>query len=340
MDFLIRPIKKSDLDAVFQLAKETGPGMTSLPADKALLAKKIQESENAFKIDPLGPGSESYRLVMEVNSEIVGIAGIRAKIGGFEPFYSYETKYARHSSPSLKVDKEIPYLELSQEYNGPTIIGSLFLSPKTRGHGLGAYLSYSRFMFMADHPERFSNEVIAEMRGVINENGKSPFWEATVRHFFNIAYDEADYLSSKDKGFIADLMPKYPIYIPLLRDEAIEVIGEVHKHTKPALKYLMEEGFKKDTHVDIFDAGPRVICETKNIRTIKESKKVKISSLLKNKSEIAALSKVLISNSKIDFKLSTAEIEIHGEEISLLESDLNKLGVNIGDYVRIRESIK
>lgn len=339
MDFLIRPIEKSDLDAIFELAKQTGPGMTSLPADKVLLSKKIQESENAFKIEPLSPGSESYRLVMEVDSEIVGIAGIRAKTGGFEPFYSYEMKHARHSSPSLKVDKEIPYLELSQEYDGPTIIGSLFLSPKMRGHGLGGFLSYSRFMFMADHPERFTAEVIAEMRGVINEDGKSPFWEATVRHFFNIEYDEADYLSAKDKGFIGDLMPKYPIYIPLLRDEAIEVIGEVHKHTKPALKYLMDEGFKRDAHVDIFDAGPRIIAKTSEIKTIKESESKQITAVMDTK-DIDNCSDYIISNSRIDFRLSKAKVLFcENNQIALQQKDMYKLGVKLGDYVRIRKSI-
>lgn len=339
MDFLIRPVEKSDLDAIYELAKQTGPGMTSLPADKALLLKKIQESENAFKIEPLSPGSESYKLVMEVDSEIVGIAGIKAKAGGFEPFYSYETKQARHSSASLKVDKEISYLELSQEYDGPTIIGSLFLSPKMRGYGLGCYLSYSRFMFIADHPERFTDKVIAEMRGVINEDGKSPFWEATVRHFFNIEYDEADYLSAKDKGFIAELMPKYPIYIPLLRDEAIEVIGEVHRHTKAALKYLLDEGFKKDAYVDIFDAGPRVIAKTSEIKTIKESESKQITTVMDTKDQDDCTD-YIISNSRIDFRLIKAKVLFYdNNQISLEQKDMYKLGVKLGDYVRICKSI-
>ena len=38
------------------------------------------------------------------------------------------------------------------------------------------------------------------------------------------------------KGFIADLMPKLPIYVNLLSKEAQAVIGEVHDNTRPALK--------------------------------------------------------------------------------------------------------
>ncbi|MCH2226139.1 MAG: arginine N-succinyltransferase [Candidatus Caenarcaniphilales bacterium] len=339
MSFLIRPIQEKDLDAVFELAKQTGPGMTSLPADKVLLSKKIQESLNGFKIEPLSPGSESYRLIMEYDSEIVGIAGIRAKVGGFEPFYSYEMKQARHESISLKVDKQIPYLELAQEYNGPTIIGSLFLSPTVRGKGLGKYLSRSRFMFMADQMHRFADQVIAEMRGVINTDGKSPFWEGTIRHFFNIEYDQADYLSAKDKGFIAELMPRYPIYIPLLRDEAINVIGEVHPETKAALKFLEDEGFSKDNHVDIFDAGPRVIVDTQEIETIKNSLLVKVKEILEEENNFTDCDEYLISNSKLDIRISKGKVKLSNNNQASISSKLAKqLGVKSNETIRVHKS--
>ena len=44
MSFIIRPVTMEDLEAVLDLAAQTGPGMTSLPADRNLLSEKIQDS--------------------------------------------------------------------------------------------------------------------------------------------------------------------------------------------------------------------------------------------------------------------------------------------------------
>ncbi|MBT6842865.1 MAG: arginine N-succinyltransferase [Candidatus Melainabacteria bacterium] len=318
--FLIRPIQETDLDAVFNLASQTGPGMTSLPADKAILEAKIQESINSFKINPTKPGNESYRFVMELDDKIVGIAAIRARVGGFDPSYSYEICKARHQSEALGVDKEVEYLKLSKEHKGASIISSLFVSPDYRSMGLGQYLSQARFLFIADFPERFTETITAEMRGVIDEAGRSPFWEGTVRHFFDMGFEKADYLSTKDKGFIADLMPQYPIYIPLLRDSVIEVIGKVHDKTKPAMKFLEAQGFARDGHVDIFDAGPRVAVKTNEIKTIKKSQ----AATLEIGMDIGA---ALVSNSKLDFRVKL----VSG---AMTKEDTDSLNLSQGEEFR------
>jgi arginine N-succinyltransferase len=307
---LIRPVCETDLEGIYALALETGPGMTSLPADKAMLETKILESINSFKITPTKPGNEAYRFVMELAGKIIGIAAIRARVGGFDPSYSYEICLARHSSESLKVDKEVPYLKLVKDHKGPSIISSLFVLPDYRSKGLGKYLSAARFLFMADFPKRFTETVIAEMRGVIDEGGRSPFWEGTVRHFFDMDFAKADYLSTKDKGFIADLMPQYPIYIPLLRDKVIQSIAQVHEKTKPALQFLESQGFKKDGHVDIFDAGPRVQAKVADIKTIRESKLAKLGDQINAQ---------LVSNCKLDFRVVPISGSIGQDEANLLE---------------------
>ena len=252
--FFVRPIKEEDLNEVYELAKKTGPGMTSLPTDKKLLEAKIQDSINSFQITPTQPRNEAYRFVLANTNDqkIYGISAIRARIGGFEPFYSYQIKTALHESKELNVKKEVEYLELKEDFDGPSIISSLFLDPELRGQKLGGLISAARFFYIADNPTRFTDSVIAEMRGYINKENKSPFWEGTVKNFFDMEFNKADNLSAKDKVFIAELMPKYPIYIPLLAKDVVEAIAKVHDDTKPALEYLKKQGFKYDRHVDIF----------------------------------------------------------------------------------------
>jgi arginine N-succinyltransferase len=71
------------------------------------------------------------------------------------------------------------------------------------------------------------------------------------------------------KGFIADLMPDHPLYVPLLPAAAQEVIGQVHTNTEPALRLLLSEGFARTNEVDIFDAGPLLRAATREIRTVR-----------------------------------------------------------------------
>jgi len=331
-NFIIRPVKLEDLDSVYELAAKTGPGMTSLPADIKLLTKKIQDSINGFLVEATEPGNESYCLVLELENKIIGIAAISARIGGDEPFYSYEIKRARHVSEKLGVDKEVEYLELKKDYDGPSLIGSLFIDPDYRAQGFGKVLSRARFFLMANFPSRFKDSVVAEMRGVIDKDGQSPFWNGTVRNFFDMDFTRADFLSITDKGFIADLMPHYPLYIPLLKDSTQAVIAKVHEKTKPAFNFLLEEGFRLDGHVDIFDAGPRIQAKSSEIKTIKESV---FAPVLDIKSEILDSEKLaLVSNSTIDFRFAQAMIIVNNGGVIIDAKTSELLMLERGDTLR------
>ncbi|MNZ65874.1 Arginine N-succinyltransferase subunit beta [compost metagenome] len=105
-----------------------------------------------------------------------------------------------------------------------------------------------------------------------DEEGRSPFWESLGRHFFKMEFSQADYLTGVgNKAFIAELMPKFPLYTCFLSEEARAVIGRVHPNTEPALAMLKAEGFSYQGYVDIFDAGPAIEAPTDKIRAIADS---------------------------------------------------------------------
>jgi arginine N-succinyltransferase len=272
---MIRPIAIEDLPALEALSHAAGFGLTSLPKDAKLLKRRIKASLRGFEnlLDEDPPRGETYLFVLEDTDakKIVGTSGIVSKVGGFEPFYGYRLETSLHASVQLNVHKHIRTLHLMEEHDGPCEVGSLFLSPAYRHGGNGRLLSLSRFLFMADHLEYFDPIVISELRGISDDAGKSPFWDAVGHHFFNIDFPSADYLSMVNKKFIADLMPEHPIYIPLLPYSAQAVIGKVQPETEPALAMLRAEGFELTDMVDIFDAGPVVRCEVKRIRVVRES---------------------------------------------------------------------
>jgi arginine N-succinyltransferase len=333
--YVIRPITLDDLPQLMQLCTLTGFGLTTLPCDEKLLRRRIKESLRGFEklTDDDPPIGETYLFVMEEtqSKQVCGTCGIVSKVGGFEPFYAYQIETSIHQSAVLNVRKEIKTLHLLQTHSGPCEIGSLFLSPNHRGGGNGRLLSLARFVFMANNPDYFDPVVIAEMRGVVDSTGHSPFWEAVGRHFFDVDFPKADYLSMVNKRFIAELMPKYPIYIPLLPKEAQAVIGEVHPDTRPALRILQDEGFTTTERVDIFEAGPVVQCGLKDIRALRESKRAAVAKLTAGPIQSETF---VVTNTGVHFRAALGNVSEDGAGLTIQRDLAAALHVSEGDAVR------
>jgi len=329
---VLRPIRESDLPRLVALAKSTGGGLTTLPPDEEFLAERIDTSLRAFSPRVKKAGGESYLFALEDTdtAEVVGVSGIASRVGGFDPWYSYEIRAERFTHKPLKVDKDIAVLHLKSDHRGPSEICSLFLRLDRRRGGAGRLLSLGRFLFVGAFPKRFTEEIIAEMRGYIDQTGKSPFWEAVGRHFFEFDYYAADVLSGLgEKQFIADLMPRHPIYIPLLAPEVQAVIGRVHHDTEAALALLLREGFARTNEVDIFDAGPLIRAQTADIRTVKQARTARIRSAAAPATSGVEL---LLSNGALDFRACVGDVTEHDDgSVSLSRDYAAALNVEAGD---------
>ncbi|TBR42844.1 arginine N-succinyltransferase [Marinomonas agarivorans] len=272
---VIRPIQKNELETLYTLAEKTGVGFTSLTPDRAILQNKIDQSVASFKKEVNQPRDESYLFVLEdtTTGQIVGTSGLLGTVGLDEPFYSYHLGNIVHSSRELGVHNIMPTLILNNDYTGFSELCSLFLEENYRHSKNGQLLSKARFLFLAQFPQRFTDKIFAEMRGVCDEKGRSPLWESLGRHFFSLDFAKADELTSLgSKQFIAELMPNNPVYTALLSQEARDVLGQVHHNTAPARRLLEQEGFRYENYVDIFDGGPTIEARVADIRSVRESK--------------------------------------------------------------------
>ncbi|MEM9101927.1 MAG: arginine N-succinyltransferase [Pseudomonadota bacterium] len=331
---LIRPVQKNDLTQLIDLAEQAGTGLTTLTRDESKLIKRIESSQDALGREIAQPGPESYLFVLEdtQTQQLVGTSGLIAAVGMEEAFYTYKVGMTVHSSPELGIVNRIDTLYLGNDYTGSTEICTLFLAPNYRKNDNGKLLSKCRFLFMADHSQRFAKTVIAEMRGYSDHLGRSPFWDSLGRHFFSMDFSDADKLSGLGSNqFIAELMPKYPIYTNMLSSEARSVIGQVHSETRPALKMLQAEGFRYRNYVDIFDAGPTIESDIDNIRTLANSCVLPIHKL--DTSQLTQ--KALISNMCLDFKATLTEIGLNEEGCTLSIETAELLEVKTGDSIRI-----
>ncbi|MEM8496162.1 MAG: arginine N-succinyltransferase [Planctomycetota bacterium] len=326
---LVRLAQPQDLDALVGLARQTSYGLTTLTPDADRLSQRLIASASG----------EAPLLVMVEPDQgrIVGTAGLMSRVGDAqraEPFYAYRLERSVHRSKSLNVHHEVDALHLVKDFNGPTEIGTLFLHPDHRGGGNGRVLSLSRFLLIANQPTRFDRQVIAELRGVIDEHGRSPFWDGLGRHFFRVDYPVADDLSARDKRFIAELMPTHPIYVPLLSAEAQRVIGQVHPNTAPARRLLEDEGFHFANMVDIFDAGPCLRCDRAAIRTIRESSVISVLGY-DDSSESTDRIRTLVASANGPFRMTAIATTPSPEGLCLPRDVAEQLEVQPGDDVRV-----
>ena len=333
---IIRPIQHSDYDALYRIAVESGHGFTSLPLNEELLKNRIARAEMSINKDVTEPGDEGYLFVMEdtETGDVVGTSGIEAAVGLDDAFYHYHLGKVVHSSRELNIYNTVETLSLCNDYTGASEICTLYLSDSHRKNNNGRFLSRFRFLFIAEHKERFSDTIIAEMRGVSDNEGRSPFWNWLEEHFFSMDFPTADYLTGiGKKEFIAELMPKYPIYVNLLSKEAQDVIDKVHPQTVPALRLLEAEGFARRGYVDIFDAGPTVESHVNNIRTVNQSKRCQVII-----DEVQSTDNYIICNSKVeDFRATQAPLSLRdtANQVVISQEVAEALMVNAGDWVRI-----
>ncbi len=236
---IVRPVTFADLTALEQLAVVAGGSMSTLPANRDHLSEMIAATQQSLRSEPQHPGGETYHFVLEdtQSHEIIGIAGINSSVGIESPFYSYRIEQVVHASSDLQIHNRIPALHLCQDHTGSSSLCSLFLAPKHRTTDNINLLSRSRMLFMASHRQRFADCTLVELQGIQDDNHKSPFWEAIGRHFFSMDFSQANYLTGiQNKSFIANLMPHYPVYVPLLPESAQAVIGKPRPDISPIVE--------------------------------------------------------------------------------------------------------
>lgn len=329
----IRPVQPDDHADILSLAAIAGVGMSSLPQDAEVLEAKISRSVDSFASTDPGRIERSFLFVLEDPDvkKLVGTTGIVAHVGLSRPFYSYKLSTITQASAGLGIYSLQHVLHMVNDYTGATEIGSLFLLPEYRRDGIGRFLSRCRYLMIAEFAPLFSETLISEIRGVQGADGHSPFYDHLAGHFFQMDFKQADYIyATQGTQFIADLMPRYPIYTNLLAPEAQAVIGVPLEASRPAMQLLQTEGFRYEGYIDLFDAGPTMQAARRDIHTVRISRRAEVRRL-----QAVTSAPQMICNTRLgDFKASTGHLEETEDGVILAPELADAIGVGIGDTVR------
>ncbi|WP_165363593.1 arginine N-succinyltransferase [Sphingobium cupriresistens] len=330
MSFIMRIARADDLQTLYEMAKLTGGGFTNLPPDRTALSAKLERTEKALARQ--GDGIEDELIVMVLENvetgQVRGTCQIFSTVGQSWPFYSYRLGVLTQHSRELGRTFRAQMLSLTTDLEGSVEVGGLFLHPRERAEGLGLLLARSRYLYIRSHRARFGDRVIAELRGVIDEAGGSPFWDGLAGRFFGMNFQEADEFNAVNGNqFIADLMPKTPIYTAMLTDSARAVIGLPHPNGRAAMRMLETEGFDNAGYVDIFDGGPTMVGQIDQLKTIAAARDVILSATHEKGGD-----KMLIATGKLaDYRCTWGFVQEGANgAVSLDAASAARLGLETG----------
>jgi arginine N-succinyltransferase len=280
--FLLREAVPTDAPQILRLSQLLDS--INLPTEETDLAALIEQSALSFRGQATNREEGVYLFVLEdvESHDIVGTAMILAKHGTPDsPHFYLEMAEDQRYSKTLKKMFRHTYLTLRRCIDGPTEVGGLIVDPVHRRHPakIGKQLSFVRFLYLALYPERFEDEVLAEMMPPLTEDKESLFWECYGKRVTGLNFREADKLSMKDKEFIDALFPPIPLYVSMLPLAVQEQIGQVGSDAQGAVHLLEKIGLRFLRHVDPFDAGPFYGAKMKDLAPVQQFRRYRVAAV-------------------------------------------------------------
>ncbi|MES2259808.1 MAG: arginine N-succinyltransferase [Pseudomonadota bacterium] len=280
--YVVRPVETADIAALEKLAAVTMPGVHTLPKTRDKIALAVERSLASFSAQVDIPSEESYLFVLEslADNAIVGTAAIFASAGSNGTYFSFRNDVIQQVSRDLNISHSVHALTLCSELTAYSQLSSFYVDPQLQSRPEAALLSRARLLFAVLAPRRFGDRFFVPLAGVTDAAGDSPFWNALGRKFFKMDFLDAERVigGARNRTLIVELMPHYPVYVPLLPGDAQAVMGQIHPSGELAFNLLTAEGFEADEYIDIFDGGPILQAHKHALRTFTASMQRRVAS--------------------------------------------------------------
>lgn len=273
--YVVRPVEPADVAALESLAAVSMPGVHTLPKTREKIEQAVERSIASFAAHVDIPSEESYMFVMEslADRKIVGTAAIHASAGSNGTYFSFRNDVIQQVSRDLNISHSVHALTLCSELTAYSQLSGFYVDQQVQHRPEAALLSRSRLLFAVQAPQRFGDRFFVPLAGVTDDQGGSPFWDALGRKFFKMDFLDAERVigGARNRTLIVELMPHYPVYVPLLPGDAQAVMGQIHPSGELAFNLLTAEGFEADEYIDIFDGGPILQAHKHSLRTFTSS---------------------------------------------------------------------
>nr|WP_314542007.1 arginine N-succinyltransferase [uncultured Massilia sp.] len=345
--YVVRPVEPADVGALETLLAASTPGVHTLPRTREKIAAFVERSGASFSAHVDIPSEESYLFVLEdlATRTLAGTAAIHASAGSNGTYFAFRNDVIQQVSRDLNISHSVHALTLCSELTSYSQLSGFYIhraagAERAAASREAALLSRARLLYAVLAPHRFGDRFFVPLAGVTDENGQSPFWDALGRKFFKMDFLDAERTigGARNRTLIVELMPHYPVYVPLLPGPAQAAMGQIHPNGQLAFDLLTGEGFEADEYVDIFDGGPILQAHKNGLRSFRGAVVRKVASSEQQppaRGGKPALVDYAIASSERNFRavvLSCPPLDV-GDAISLPPEARAALGVDAGDNV-------
>jgi arginine N-succinyltransferase len=337
--FIVRPVEARDVPTLIELASGLTQGVHTMARTPEAIERAVEQSLRSFASQTDVAGEESYLFVLENSDDnsLTGSAAIAAMAGSKGTFFSFRNDVIQQVSRDLNISHSVHALTLCADLTSYSQLLSFFVRRGHHAHPEAALLSRARLMYAACMPERFSENFFVSLAGHTDAAGRSPFWEALGRKFFQMDFLQAESMvhGARNRNLIVELMPHYPVYVPLLSGDAQASMGQVHQESEMPFQILTREGFAADDFIDIFDGGPILQASKHALHSFKHGLKLPVQSIDQSINPAALATYLVAPVRETEFRvalLQTAPLE-PGQCAPLTEQHRRLLNVTAGDVV-------
>lgn len=269
--YVVRPVDRADIGALEAMAAVSIPGLHTLPRTREAIVAAVERSIASFAAHVDIPSEESYQFVLEDlrSREVVGTAAIHASAGSNGTYFAFRNDVIQQVSRDLNISHSVHALTLCSELTACSHLSGFYIRHRETAGQEAALLSRARLLYAMLAPHRFGDRFFVPLAGVTDATGQSAFWNALGRKFFKMDFLDAERVidGARNRTLIVELMPHYPVYVPLLPEDAQAVLGQIHPSGQLAFKLLTQEGFEADEYIDIFDGGPILQAHKNSLRS-------------------------------------------------------------------------
>lgn len=329
LDYLLRPATLDDLDAIERFSKAATFGIRTLKPDRTHLAERLERSQKAFAGSEPVSGDEIYHFVLEDirAARVVGTSGIVASAAANGRFYCYRNEFSVHGSDELGISNREHTLRLCEDLSGHSLLSSFYIEPEYSATLAPQLLSRGRLLFLRNFPHLFAERIGAENPGLCDDAGNSTVWNALGHRFFKMPFPEAEQRTGgRSKSFIAELMPRSPIYVSLLAEDAQWAMGQLHPDGELPFGILVAEGFDVDSYVDIFDGGPIAEARVAMLKTVVSALDVELRGAV----ELGGEACLVANTERLGFCATLAFGEFVEDALQLAPETIVRLGLTVG----------
>lgn len=206
------------------------------------------------------PGDDEAWLVLERRQGPVGCLRLRRAIGLSQPRPWYHVGCTVHAAPDLGLFKRQPTLLLGHDYTGAAELADITAAPgldMAAAAQVQAQLVQAALARLAEAGGQDAPFVIAELPGLRDADGRSPFWQGLGARFFAGDPDEAAARHGPAwPGHVAALLPRQPVYTCLLPEPTRAALAQAHPGSLALMQVLWDAGLRYDHHVRVDDGGP------------------------------------------------------------------------------------